>query len=57
MKSVYCYKIVKAEFNSTSNNYGPSAVHTSSFENQNEKVERGKQRCKNCYKKNVLNNF
>ena len=53
MKLVYCYKIEKAEFNS--NNYGPSAVHTSSFENQNEKVERGKQRCKNCYRKNVKN--
>ena len=38
MKLAYCYKIVKAEFNSTFNNYGASAVYAS-FLDQNEKVE------------------
>lgn len=52
MKLVYCYKIVKAEFNSTFNNYGASAVYAS-FLDQNEKVEWVKQRWKNCYRKNM----
>ena len=43
MKLAYCYKIVKAEFNSTFNNYGASAVYAS-FLDQNEKVESVKQR-------------